>query len=222
MHLDRALGKRGRPARRAPTSSTEPMRGNRGSSGSSKPPGSAGACATRSSLGAARRPAGLALVRVVLVAEEDVGERHPERPVLHLPHMAELVRNERAVAEVRPRAKQDRPVRGVAVEAAEPREPEEPRRRSRRGRRAARRGAGRARARSSRDFARASATRFASSTTRDAIPSSPCEAAASSGSSQRLAASIGPAFRTLRGRGRRAPPRARPPASTDRRCRRAA
>src|SRR3954470_16624279 len=112
------------------TASIEPIRGSLGSSGSSETPGGAGAAAIRSSLDAAGlldRAPRLHLVRVLRVAADEVGERHRERPVLHLPDVAELVREQVVVAGLEPAAEQDRPVRAVAVEAAEPRQPEEPR-----------------------------------------------------------------------------------------------
>src|SRR5947208_1103998 len=62
---------------------------------------------------------GFALVPILRVAPQEIGERHPQRTVLHLPDVAELVGQQRVVGEVRPRAEQDRPVRPVAVEAAE-------------------------------------------------------------------------------------------------------
>jgi hypothetical protein len=62
----------------------------------------------------------------VFVAEEEIAERHPERPMLHLPHMAELVRDEFLLREQVAGTKQDRLVGGIPLEAAKPREPEEP------------------------------------------------------------------------------------------------
>src|ERR671922_205113 len=78
------------------TASIEPIRGSRGSSGSSKPAGRTGACAIDLSLAAARRQTGARreLVRVVRVSEQEVGERHSQRAVLHLPDVAELVDDE--------------------------------------------------------------------------------------------------------------------------------
>src|SRR2546430_17447228 len=67
----------------------------------------------------------LGLVRVALVAEQDVGERHPHGVVLQLPHMAELVHEQVLVSALRP--EQDRAVERVTVEATEPRETEQPR-----------------------------------------------------------------------------------------------
>src|SRR5712691_10492542 len=110
------------------TWSTEPMRGSRGSSGSSKPRGRAGASAIRS-VYAARgldRGARLGLVRVPLVADKEVRERHAERAVLELPDVAQLVDDQVLVLRPRRTPEQDRPVERVAVEAAEPRQPEEP------------------------------------------------------------------------------------------------
>ena len=69
-----------------------------------------------------RRRAGLALVAVRRVAAE-IGERHRERVVLHLPDVAELVREQ--VVVVGRRAQENRVPGRVAVEAAKPRQPEE-------------------------------------------------------------------------------------------------
>src|SRR5689334_2064295 len=69
---------------------------------------------------------GLELVRVLLVAAVEVRERHRDRVMLHLPDVAELVRDQ-IVAGLGP-AHEDDEVRRVAVEAAEPRQPEEQRR----------------------------------------------------------------------------------------------
>src|SRR5579864_1889643 len=74
-----------------------------------------------------RSVAGLRLVRVLRIAAQEIGQRHPQRAVLHLPDVAELVRDELLVGEQPAGAEQDRLPRGVAVEAPEPREPEEPR-----------------------------------------------------------------------------------------------
>src|SRR6185503_11228440 len=74
------------------------------------------------------RSPGLGLVRVSRVAADDVGERHGERPVLHLPHVAQLVRHEVVLLVARHGpAQEDRQVGRVAVEAAKPRQAEEQR-----------------------------------------------------------------------------------------------
>ena len=44
------------------------------------------------------------------VAAQEIGERHPQRVVLHLPDVAELVRDQVVVGEERARAQEDRPV----------------------------------------------------------------------------------------------------------------
>src|SRR5262245_29654509 len=67
----------------------------------------------------------LPLIRVIPVSRQEIAERHDERPVLHLPDVAELVHDE-ILRQVRA-AQKDRPMHGVAVEAAEPRQAEEPR-----------------------------------------------------------------------------------------------
>ena len=71
----------------------------------------------------------LGLVRVPPVAAEEVREGHGERPMLHLPDVAQLVCDEVVllVADQRP-PEEDRQVGRVAVEAPKPREPEEERR----------------------------------------------------------------------------------------------
>src|SRR5579864_5451697 len=74
-----------------------------------------------------RSVAGLRLVRVLRIPAQEIGQGHPQRVVLHLPDVAELVRDELLVGEQPAGPKQDRLPRGVAVEAPEPREPEEPR-----------------------------------------------------------------------------------------------
>src|SRR3954453_5926624 len=106
------------------TASIAPMRGRRGSSGSSNPAGRTGAWAMQTRLGAPP----LLLVSIPVVADEEIGKGHSNRVMLHLPDVAELVRDQAVVGEQLARAEQDRPVRGVAVEAPEPRQPEEPRR----------------------------------------------------------------------------------------------
>src|SRR6187455_3417639 len=74
----------------------------------------------------AGRLARLALVRAPPVAGAEVAERHPERAVLHLPDVAELVRDQ-AVVDVGA-AEEDHEVRREPVEAAPGAETEEPRR----------------------------------------------------------------------------------------------
>jgi len=87
------------------------------SSGSSNPVGSTGAWATQPGVVGVSRttPSGarhrswlagpcrgrprLALEGVVGVAEQEIGERHSQGVMLHLPHVAELVRDEIAVGE---------------------------------------------------------------------------------------------------------------------------
>ena len=71
------------------------------------------------------RAAGLELVRIARVAAE-VGQRHPQRPVLHLPDMAELVGDEVVARALERLAEDDRVPGGVTVEAVEPREAKEP------------------------------------------------------------------------------------------------
>src|SRR5689334_6380925 len=56
----------------------------------------------------------LALVRVVLVAQTHVAERHRYRPVLHLPDVAELMDDQILGRLGDPH--EDRPMQGVAVE----------------------------------------------------------------------------------------------------------
>src|SRR5437763_16772562 len=73
------------------------------------------------------RSPGFPLVRIARVAVAKVGDRHRQRPVLELPHVAELVRDQVAVRVVERAAEQAQPPRGIAVEAPEPREPEQPR-----------------------------------------------------------------------------------------------
>ena len=68
---------------------------------------------------------GLLLVRVPRIAVDEVGERHRERPVLQLPDMAELVRQEVVARLLHRLLEQDQPPGRIAVEAAEPRKPEE-------------------------------------------------------------------------------------------------
>ena len=62
------------------------------------------------------------------VADEQVRERHAQRPVLQLPHVTELVHEQVVVVAARFPPQEDRPVRRIAVEPPEPREAEEPRR----------------------------------------------------------------------------------------------
>ena len=58
-------------------------------------------------------------MRIVRAAAE-VGQRHPEGPVLHLPDVAELVRDEIVARALERLPKHDRVPGGVAVEAVEP------------------------------------------------------------------------------------------------------
>jgi hypothetical protein len=67
----------------------------------------------------------LQLVRVLRIAAE-VGQRHSERPVLHLPDVAELVCDEVVARPLERLPEHDRVPGGVTVEAVEPGEPEEP------------------------------------------------------------------------------------------------
>ena len=69
----------------------------------------------------------LELIRIARIAAQ-VRERHAQRAVLHLPDVAQLVRDEIVVVQVRALAHQDDDVRRVAVEAAEPGQAEEVRR----------------------------------------------------------------------------------------------
>src|SRR5581483_6346579 len=71
------------------------------------------------------RGAGLLLVAVPAVPMAEVGERHRERPVLHLPDVAELVAEEVVGRLLERRPQEDRVPGGVAVEPAKPRQPEE-------------------------------------------------------------------------------------------------
>ena len=59
-----------------------------------------------------------------MIAGAQVGERHPERVVLHLPDVAELVADEVVPCARGQLAQEDRAPGGVAVEAAQPRERE--------------------------------------------------------------------------------------------------
>ena len=78
--------------------------------------------------GLRRRPPRLDLVRVVAVPLPQVGQRHRDRVVLHLPHVAELV-DDQVVGDLaqRPLQQDQRRPQRVAVEAPEPRQPEQPR-----------------------------------------------------------------------------------------------
>src|SRR5438105_10162658 len=102
------------------------------------PPGNGGdSTVTKPSMGIIPRTApsrlprscvtGLPLVRVGRIAAIQIGQRHRERAVLHLPDVAELVGYKLLLLEKRRRAQQDRQPRRVAVEPPEPRQPEEPR-----------------------------------------------------------------------------------------------
>src|SRR6185312_12395448 len=69
--------------------------------------------------------AGLPFVGVRLVSRAEIAQRHSERTMLHLPYMAQLVREE---VVGRPWVtEEDDPMEGVAVEPPEPRQAEEPR-----------------------------------------------------------------------------------------------
>ena len=70
------------------------------------------------------RRAGFDLVRVRAIAVPEVAERHPKRPVLLLPDVTELVRDQ--VVRRHAPAQQDRPDQAIAVEAAHEREPKDP------------------------------------------------------------------------------------------------
>src|SRR3954468_8091402 len=70
---------------------------------------------------------GLLLVPVPVVAAPEVGERHGERPVLHLPDMAELVADQVVARPFDGLAEQDGVPGRIAVETAEPGEAEEAR-----------------------------------------------------------------------------------------------
>ena len=68
----------------------------------------------------------LQLVRIVRVPAK-VRQWHPERPVLHLPDVTELVCDEVVARPLERLPEHDRVPGGVTVEAVEPREPDEPR-----------------------------------------------------------------------------------------------
>ena len=72
------------------------------------------------------RSARLPLVRVARVSDEQVGQWHPQRVVLHLPHVAQLVANQVAVVRQPRRAKQDQVPHRVPVEPAKPRQTKQP------------------------------------------------------------------------------------------------
>ena len=75
---------------------------------------------------ASRRPPCLLLVRIARVTEPQVGEWHPQRVVLHLPHVTELMADQLIVLGQLRRAQQDQVPHRVAVEAAKPRQSEQP------------------------------------------------------------------------------------------------
>jgi len=74
-------------------------------------------------LGCAAR---LDLVRIPLVADEQIRERHPHRMVLHLPDVAQLVAKQFSVCTQLGRTQQDQIPHRVGVEAAKPRQEEKP------------------------------------------------------------------------------------------------
>ena len=71
--------------------------------------------------------AGLPFVGVRVVSRAEIAQRHPERAMLHLPDVAQLVREE--VVGRRRVTEKDDPMERVAVEPPEPRQAEEPWRR---------------------------------------------------------------------------------------------
>ena len=87
-------------------------------------PDASGPAAPAASPGQVDRSPRLGLVRVVAVARRQVRPDDVRRAVLHLPHVAELVRDE-VVGRVRA-AQQDRPHERVAVVAAQAGQAEEP------------------------------------------------------------------------------------------------